>query len=82
MEAWVEQLQNSVNTLERLQDYIDVIPDEERAITTLNTKWGTTPHFASLMDRTDPKCPIRRQVLPSMEETVNEYGVENYLISI
>ena len=80
MEAWVEQLQNSVNTLERLQDYIDVTPDEERAITTLNTKWGTTPHFASLMDRTDPKCPIRRQVLPSMEETVNEYGVENYLI--
>ena len=80
MEAWVEQLQNSVNTLERLKEYIDVTPDEERAITTLNTKWGTTPYFAALMDRTDPKCPIRRQVLPSMEETVNEYGVENYLM--
>ena len=80
MEAWVEQLQNSVNTLERLKSYIDVTPDEERAITTLNTKWGTTPYFASLMDRTDAACPIRRQVLPSMEETVNEYGVENYLI--
>ena len=80
MEAWIEQLQNSVNTLERLKDYIDVTPEEEKAITTLNTKWGTTPYFAALMDRTDPTCPVRRQVLPSMAETVNEYGVENYLI--
>jgi len=80
MEAWVEQLQNSVNTLERLKTYIKVAPEEEKAITTLNTKWGTTPYFASLMDREDPHCPIRRQVLPSMAETINEYGVENYLI--
>jgi len=80
MEAWVEQLQNSVNTLERLKDYIEVTPDEEKAITTLNTKWGTTPYFAALMDPKDPNCPVRRQVLPSMEETVNEYGVDNYLI--
>ena len=80
MEAWVEQLQNSVNTLERLKDYIAVTPDEEKAITTLNTKWGTTPYFAALMDPKDPNCPVRRQVLPSMEETVNEYGVDNYLI--
>jgi len=80
MEAWVEQLQNSVNTLERLKEYIDVTPEEKKAITTLNTKWGTTPYFAALMDRNDPACPVRRQVLPSMAETVNEYGVENYLI--
>ena len=80
MEAWVEQLQNSVNTLERLKTYIQVTPEEEKAITTLNTKWGTTPYFASLMDREDPDCPIRRQVLPSMQETINEYGVDNYLI--
>ena len=80
MEAWVEQLQNSVNTLERLKAYIKVTPEEEKAITTLNTKWGTTPYFASLMDPEDPNCPIRRQVLPSMAETVNEYGVDNYLI--
>ncbi len=80
MEAWVEQLQNSVNTLERLKEYIDVTPEEKKAITTLNTKWGTTPYFAALMDRNDPTCPVRRQVLPSMAETVNEYGVENYLI--
>ncbi|MFC1832580.1 KamA family radical SAM protein [Thermodesulfobacteriota bacterium] len=80
MEEWIEQLKNSVNTLERLSEFINVTPEEKEAIETLNTKWGTSPYFASLMDRNDPKCPIRRQVLPSLQETVNKYGIENYLI--
>ncbi len=80
MEEWIEQLQNSVNNLERLSEFINITPEEKQAIETLNTQWGTSPYFASLMDRNDPMCPIRRQILPSMEETVNEYGIENYLI--
>ena len=80
MEEWIEQLQNSVNTLERLSEIINVTPEEKKAIETMDTKWGTSPYFASLMDRDDPKCPIRRQVLPSLEETVNVYGIKNYLI--
>jgi lysine 2,3-aminomutase len=80
MEAWVEQIQNSVNTLEKLKEYIDVTPEEKEAINNLNTKWGTTPYFASLMDSKNPECPIRKQVIPSMKETVNEYGIHNYLI--
>jgi lysine 2,3-aminomutase len=80
MEEWKQQLRNSVNTLDRLKPIINVTPEEEKAITTLGTKWGTTPYFASLMDRDDPTCPIRRQVLPSMAEKVNKYGVDNYLI--
>ncbi len=80
MEEWIEQLQNSVNTLEKLSKYINITPEEKKAVETLNTKWGTSPYFASLMDPDDPKCPIRRQVLPSLEETVNEFGIENYLI--
>jgi lysine 2,3-aminomutase len=80
MEEWIEQLQNSVNTLERLSEFINITPEEKEAIETLNTKWGTSPYFASLMDRDDPNCPIRRQVLPSLQETVNKYGIENYLI--
>lgn len=80
MEEWVEQLQNSVNTLDRLKEYINVTPEEEKAITTLNTKWGTTPYFASLMDRDDPACPIRRQVVPSLKEKENRFGIPDYLI--
>ncbi len=80
MEEWIEQLQNKVNTLEKIKSYINVTPEEEKAIETLNTKWGTTPYFASLMDRDDPKCPIRRQVVPSIMENENRYGLKDYLI--
>jgi len=80
VEEWVEQLQNSVNTLERLKSVINVTEEEETAIRTLNTKWGTTPYFASLMDPDDPECPIRRQVIPSLKEKENRYGIPNYLI--
>ncbi len=80
MTDWVEQLQNSVNTLDRLKAVVNVSSEEEEAITTLNTKWGTTPYFASLMDPDTPDCPIRKQVIPSMKETENRYGISNYLI--
>ena len=80
MEAWQEQLKNSVRTLAQVKEFINPTPAEEKAITTLNTQWGTSPYFASLMDRDDPECPIRRQVLPSMAETQNTYGIQDYLI--
>jgi lysine 2,3-aminomutase len=80
MEAWVEQLQEHVNTLDRLKKFIHVTPDEEHAIATMKTKWGTTPYFASLMDPDDPNCPIRRQVIPSKKEQENVFGMENYLV--
>ena len=80
MEEWVEQLQNSVNSLERLKSIINVTPDEEQAIQSMQTKWGSTPYFVSLMDRDDPDCPIRKQVIPSVKEKENQYGIPNYLI--
>lgn len=80
MEEWKEQLQQPVNTLERLQEFITVSPDEEKAITSLQTKWGTTPYFASLMAPSDPQCPIRKQVIPSMKELENRFGIPDYLI--
>ena len=80
MEAWQDQLRNSVRTLEQVKELIHLTAEEERAITTLDTQWGTSPYFASLMDKDDPQCPIRRQVLPSLEETCNQYGIQDYLV--
>ncbi|MEE9614045.1 MAG: KamA family radical SAM protein [Thermodesulfobacteriota bacterium] len=79
-EEWKEQLRNYVNTLARLREYINPTPEEEEAVRDLGTRWGTTPYFASLMDRDDPNCPIRRQVVPSMKELENRHGMENFLI--
>ncbi|CAB5079434.1 Lysine 2,3-aminomutase (EC [Olavius algarvensis associated proteobacterium Delta 3] len=80
MEAWKEQLHNHVNTIDRLKEYIHVTPEEEEAIGEMKTKWGTTPYFASLMDPEDPDCPIRKQVIPSLKERENTFGIPNYLI--
>ena len=77
---WKEQIRNMVNTTERLREYIDPTDEELQAIETLGSKWGTTPHYASLMDRTDPTCPIRRQVVPNILENQNTYGLDNYLV--
>jgi len=80
MVEWVKQLQNSVNTLERLKTFINVTAEEEQAITDLDTKWGTTPYFAALMDPDDSGCPVRKQVIPSLKEKENRHGIPNYLV--
>ncbi|MTI80413.1 MAG: KamA family radical SAM protein [Firmicutes bacterium] len=80
MADWKEQMQNLVNSLEKLEQHINVTPEEKEAIEKSETVWGTTPYFASLMDKDDPNCPIRKQVIPSQKENENNYGIENYLI--
>ena len=42
MEEWVEQLQNSVDSLDKLREFINVTDREEEAIRTIKTRWGTT----------------------------------------
>ncbi|AEH60220.1 lysine 2,3-aminomutase YodO family protein [Methanosalsum zhilinae DSM 4017] len=79
-ELWKEQLENSIDSLEKLEKIINLTDDERQAIKTLDTRWGTTPYFASLMDKDDPNCPIRRQVVPSLEENTNKYGMQDYLV--
>jgi len=77
---WILELRGSVNTLEKLKKYINVTPEEERALGSLDTRWGVTPYFASLMDPDDAGCPIRKQVIPSMLEKENRYGMQDYLL--
>ncbi len=77
---WQQQIRESVNTIEKLEKFINLSDSERHALETLKTTWGTTPYFASLMDKDDPNCPIRKQVIPSLKEQINEYGMENYLV--
>ena len=77
---WQQQMRNYVDTIEKLETYINLSESERKALETLKTTWGTTPYFASLMDRDDPNCPIRKQVIPSMHETENRFGMQDYLL--
>jgi lysine 2,3-aminomutase len=68
---WQIQLSNFVNTIERLEKYVHLTKKVRETIKSNTTTWGTTPYFASLMERNDPACPIRKQVIPSHAENRN-----------
>jgi len=65
------QLKNRVTTLAQLEQHL-VLSDEERAGVLLSGNklaMAITPHYFNLIHPTDPDCPIRRQVIPRIEET-------------
>ncbi|MCX6867239.1 MAG: KamA family radical SAM protein [Verrucomicrobia bacterium] len=67
------QLRNRVDTLSDLAARLQ-LTDEERAGVLLaghKLAMSITPHFFNLIDREDPACPIRRQVVPRIEEGWN-----------
>ena len=80
MANWSEQMQGFVDSVGKLREFINITPEEEAALNTTKTRWGTTPYFAGLMDPNDPQCPIRQQVIPSEKEKENKYGIKDYLI--
>lgn len=69
---WRWQLKHRITTLEQLQKLMPSITPEEYAGAMLaKTKlaMAITPYFFNLIDPADENCPIRRQVLPRLEET-------------
>ena len=67
--AW--QLRNRVTTLAQLEEHL-TLTDEERAGVLLSgdkLAMAITPHYFNLIDPSDPLCPIRRKVVPRIEET-------------
>jgi lysine 2,3-aminomutase len=69
---WRWQLKHRITSLEQLQKFLPTLTPEEHAGTLLaNTKlaMAITPYFFNLIDASDENCPIRRQVIPSIEET-------------
>jgi lysine 2,3-aminomutase len=64
------QLRHRVDTLAELESLLN-LSDVERAGVLLaghKLAMSITPHFFNLIDRDDPDCPIRRQVIPRLEE--------------
>ena len=67
--AW--QLRHRITTLAQLEKHL-VLTDEERAGVLLSGNklaMAITPHYFNLIDPEDPEDPIRRQVIPRIEET-------------
>ncbi len=67
---WKWQVRNRVETLDELKKYIALTPEEEEGVAkSLQTlRMAITPYYLSLIDPNNPKCPIRRQAIPTAAE--------------
>ena len=62
---WRWQLAHRLNSLDDLARIIHLTPEEIEGLTAENRfRVDITPYFASLIDPDDPRCPVRRQVIP------------------
>ncbi len=64
------QLRNRVDSLSALESRLKLTDEERAGVLLAGNKlaMSITPHFFNLIDREDPNCPIRRQVIPRIEE--------------
>lgn len=74
-EEWnshVWQLKNRITSLAQLEEHLVLSEEERSGVLLSGTKlaMAITPHFFNLIDREDPECPIRRQIIPRIEETL------------
>jgi len=67
---WSWQVRNRITDTDTLRDILALekgeTDDIERALDEL--RMAITPYYASLMDRDDPGCPVRRQAVPTAAE--------------
>jgi lysine 2,3-aminomutase len=78
---WTWQLKNRLTSAEQLEQYMTLTPEEKAGCAFANQKLALaiTPYFFNLIDRNDPACPLRRQVIPRGEEMLvsEEEGLDS-----
>ncbi len=69
---WNWQLKNRITTVAQLEQYMALSREEKAGCLFANQRLALaiTPYFFNLIDRNDPDCPIRRQVIPRGDEMV------------
>lgn len=73
---WKWQIKNRISDVETMAKIINL---SEREITEIEKtgnrfRWAVSPYYASLMDPDDPRCPVRLQAIPCIEELEDQYG--------
>jgi lysine 2,3-aminomutase len=67
---WRWQQRNRVTTLAGLEDRLRLTSEERAGVLLAGKKLAlaVTPHYFNLIEPDNPNCPIRRQVVPRIEE--------------
>ena len=78
-EQWERELSHVITTREELAKLIDLTDDEAKAIDELREEYPLriSRHYASLLSPTDPNDPLRRMVVPTMEELQHRPGEDD-----
>ena len=71
-EDWHWQVKNRICTKEKLSKIINLTTDESKGIDRAcgRLSMAITPYWASIMDPDDHKCPLRRQAVPTIHESM------------
>ena len=69
---WHWQVRNRVQSVEELDKILTLTDEEKSDIGKVLEifRMGITPYYASLMDPDDPSCPVRKQAVPTISETM------------
>ncbi len=67
---WRWQLRNSIKNIEELNRVFQLDVHEKERLEELSLKYpfAITPYYLSLVDKTDPRDPIKMQCIPSLQE--------------
>lgn len=68
---WRWQLSNRITTIEELEQVINLTQEERYGVQASLEKlrMAITPYYATLINPSNPNCPIRRQAVPTIQET-------------
>lgn len=78
MEEWEEQLNNNINSIKQLSEFINVDMNISKVIEKF--EFSITPYYASLINPNDENCPIRKQSVPSILELSENNGEQDPLL--
>lgn len=67
---WHWQLRNRLLTVDHLKQEMQLTQEEEAGCSSAKQKLliAITPYYFNLIDKQDPDCPIRKQVIPRQQE--------------
>jgi len=69
---WRWQMRNRITDLDELESRLELTEEEREGCLLIRNKlaMAITPYFFNLIDKEDPECPIRRQVIPRVDELI------------
>lgn len=72
---WHWQVRNRITTVEQLSSVIKITQSEQTGIREClkHLRMAITPYYASLIETQNPRCPIRRQAVPTEKELMIDH---------